>query len=496
VKPHSLRTTLLFSCLSSLLIMSGLVTMRTLVTHAHSGHDYQPAGYGMLIPQRVNTSSMPYIHLVQTASTVPDDQSPGDQPASAHAHLDKPHDVVNVPPPTSTDPTAKQALSLNQPKPDANGVGGDYNYLETVNGGLGIYNRNGAPQLSTTYQAWFKLPTAQFVDPVAMWDNSGNAFLFSILQQGTTNILLSVAQQPNGTGSWCNYTISGLAGHDFDKLGVNSNGIYVSANILSKTGQVVNNELFSANRIALESCQMTKFTRWTDLTNQDGSIAEAITPAREDSNASGIEYLVNSIPTGGCQLTLWSLTASGNLSKASVATQCYSPPPQAKQLGSKTLIGTGDSSITQADYVNGLLTVDNIGSYDWGDGNGLVGIVEWYVLNASSATVANQGSFGTPGYWLFYPSTVTTANGNMLFVYNASGPTIYPSVWYVDQSMSDTQALANGTGPYGTGTVAPWGDYQSAWPDTNMRGANSVWITGEYGESTNVWGTSFDLVTP
>jgi hypothetical protein len=492
VNLRSFCITLLFAGLIGLIVLWGILTVRATATPAHFTRTFMQSGHGVVNPDKVNTNAMPRLHITRSSSNELPEQLSGKRAAVA-----APQNVLDVPAPTSTDPSANDGLSLGQPKPDANGVGGAYNYLETVNGGLAIFNRNGPQGFATTYQVWFGKANAQFIDPVSMWDDTGNTFMFSILQQNTSDILLSVAQQANATGNWCNYTFSLLPNHDFDKLGVNSNGIYISANILSQsTGQVVNNELIYANRASLETCHSANYNYWTDLTNPDGTIAQAITPARQDTGTAGIEYLVNSIPTGACQLTLWALTGSGSLSNTSIATQCYSPPPQAKQKGSSTRIGTGDCSITQVSYVNGLLTLDTVGSYNWGDGNGQVGVVEWFVLDPNSVSVASQGAFGTPGYSLFYPSTVTTPNGHMLFVYNASGPTIYPSVWYVDQSMNDTHALANGTGSFGTGGVAPWGDYQSAWPDMNMRDPNSVWITGEYARSRISWGTKFDLITP
>ena len=156
----------------------------------------------------------------------------------------------------------------------------------------------------------------------------------------------------------------------------------------------------------------------------------------------------------------------------------------------------GDFSLTQVIFANGLLALANLGSYDWGDGNGPVGIVEWYVLNPNTASVSNQGAFGTPGEWLYYPAAVRNYAGNMLFVYNASGPTTYPSVWYVNQTFTGTTALAQGNTYYAPPGGSPWGDYQSAWLDSNGRSPNSVWITGEYANTTTTWGTEFGLVTP
>ena len=492
---RSFRTILLCTILLCLVSVSGVLTARAKSSTTHAGRSFQPSGHGVIVPQKINPTTIKQSKLTLSASSM-------EQPASAlskRASVPYPSNVVSVPAPGSTDASAKTGLSLGQPKPDASGAGGIDNYLETVEGGIAIYSRSGTRQFETTYQSWFGLPSAQFHDPVTMWDNTGNRFLFSILEQSTSSILIAVAQQTNATGTYCTYNFSNLANHDFDKLGVDQDGIYVSANILSQsTGQVVSNELFYASRTAMESCQKVTYTSWQGLTNPDGTIAESISPARQDSSTSGVEYLVNSIPAGSCKLTLWTLTSSGNLSNTSVSTQCYSPPPPAKQKGSSTLIGTDDCSVTQASYVNGLLTLDTPGAYDWGDGNGPVGIVEWYQINPSTATVANQGAFGTKGDWLFFPSAITTSNGHMLFVYSASGSSIYPSVWYVNQSLKGTTALANGGGYYTYGGlhISPWGDYQSAWPDASSINANAVWITGIYSMSKNNWSTKFDLITP
>jgi hypothetical protein len=502
---RSLRTVLLLICLLGLAsCSSGAAVPKTpppaleaATSFTYAGRIFQPSGHGITLPQIIHTPIQPHVDGTAFAGmSLPPSEASTQTAALASHPLITSRTVVKVPPPTSTDPTAKTGLFQQGGKPDANGAGGLNNYLEMTNAGVAIFRRGGTPLMRSTYRSWFGV-NSPFVDPVAMWDDAGSRFIFSVLQIASGKIWLSVAQQSDALGTYCNYSFPTLSGHDFDKLGVDSDGIYFGFNVLAPgTNKVVNNELLYTSRTALESCQTATYTNWTNLTNPDGTLAEAITPARQDSSTGGVEYLVNSYPAGACQLTLWTLTSSGTLSNTSVPTQCYSLSPKARQLGSSALIDTGDCSITQASYVNGLLTVDTLGSYDWGDGNGPVGIVEWYVLNPSTASVSRQGAFGTPGYWLFYPSTITTANGHMLFVYNASGPSIYPSVWYVNQTMTGTTALANGASYYGMSGISPWGDYQSAWPDASSGTTNAVWITGEFAKSTHVWGTRFDQVIP
>ena len=490
------RTILLMICLLGLVLLSR-AQVAGAATHAtHTWHSFQPSGHGTSIPKKVNTATMPQVQ--GAGSQIQGAGLSGivvqHTASSRRATVPAPSNVVIVPAATSTDSTAKPGFSGQGFKPDANGAGGTLNYLETTNAALTIYGRGGKHQLTSTYHAWFG--TGTFFDPVTTWDSTGSRFIFSVLQTGVPQIWLSVAQQTDATGSYCNYSFPTPSNHDFDKLGVDSDGIYFGFNVLDpSTGNVIGNELFFVSRVALESGLTATYTNWTNLTNPDGTIAQAITPARQDGSAAGVEYLVNSYPAGACQLTLWTLTSSGTLSNITVPTQCYSPPTKAKQLGSAALIDTGDCSITQASYVNGLLTVDTPGDYDFGDGNGPVGIVEWYVLNPSTASIASQGAFGTPGYWLFYPSTIKTPNGHMLFLYNASGASIYPSVWHVNQTLTGTRALVNGTSYFGTTGNSPWGDYQSAWPDSSVS-PNSVWITGEYGKTSTTWGTKFNLIIP
>ena len=457
-------------------------------------HPFQANGQGAAAPRQVSTFTTP-----QNKSTGQGSISYRPGPASS-GQIPSPQNVVRVPAPAGPDLTTNtkfKGQSENGWQPsDSNGAGGLNNYVETVNEQWAVYSRTGAQQFETDFDTWFGYPAGTNIfDPVTQWDKTGKRFLF-IVDTGSS-LLLSVAQQTNGIGNYCTYTFNTPSGlfADYEKLGVDSDGVYFSVNLYSGNS-FSSNELFFANRTQLETCATTSFTFWTRLTNPDGSVAFAIVPARQDSSSSHIEYLVNSYPGGACQLTLWKLTSSKSLSNSTVGTQCYSPPPAAKQKGSAGRIDAGDNRLYQANFLNGLLTLNTVGSHDWGDGNGPVGIVEWFVLNASSATVFSQGSFGTPGFWLFYPATIRNSAGNMLFVYDASGSTIHPSIWYVNQTLSGTLALATGAGFYGTSGTARWGDYSSAWLDPVSTSANSIWITSQFAKSNNVWGTEVGRVTP
>lgn len=497
------RSSLIFAllfCLSALISLSPMASRAGASSRSLSHeHNFQPNGHGFAIAHKVSTVTIP-----QTLSHI-HDAGQGNvfhriTASTAPTLVSAPQNILRVPPASGTDPSAIGGIGdNNQSTADANGAGGTDNYLETANSSVAIFSRSGALEYTTTFQKWFSINTP-YHDPKVVWDNTGNRFIFSV-NVGFA-LILSVAQQTDALGNFCNYALPtpGNYGADFDMLGVNGTGIFIGANLLNPgTGKLVSNEMFFADRIKMENCaKNAPYTSWTGLTNPDGTIAEAIVPANEQSSAGGVEYLVNSIQFGGCQLTLWTLvTSSIQLSNASIPTQCYTPPTLAKQKGSSLLLGTGqDNSLTQASYLHGLLTVALPSSYNWGDGNGTVTIIEWFVLIPGTASLFKQGSLGTPGYWLFFPSVVMNSVRHMIFVYNVSGPNIYPSIWYVNQTFSGTLALVQGTGPYQYGKGAPWGYYSSAWLDMSGSDPNAVWITGEYAQADYSWGTEFGLVTP
>lgn len=380
---------------------------------------------------------------------------------------------------------------------DSNGAGGLNNYVETVNTQFEVYSRTGTRQYGTDFHTWFNY-SSYFTDPHVVWDDWGSRFIMLI--QSSSAIYLSVAQQTNGIGNYCNYSFATLSGYspDYPELGVDYNGIYFSINLYPSSGPVIS-ELFYIPRGAPESCQGFNYSYYYGLIDANGGYAFTVVPAVQHSYPGNVEYLVDSYWYGACSLTLWSLTSSGNLSNANVGTQCYSPPPPAAQAGSSGTIEVFDSRLYHVSYNDGVVNVSTVGQYDWGDGNGNVGIVEWFQINPSSATISNQGSFGTPGYWLFFPEMDVTDNGHKLFEYNASGPTSDPSVWSTSGCLCDTIALATGTSYYGTSGTARWGDYASAWldPHYNKSGLRTaVYITGQYVKSTNLWGTRVGRIIP
>ncbi|HET9918323.1 MAG TPA: hypothetical protein VFQ30_00680 [Ktedonobacteraceae bacterium] len=485
----------LLLCLAVLLNTSPAGATTHVTSHTSQKAAFASQGQGHASAKKVSTDTVAQVKS-SGQGAAPMRQGPGG-PA---LHLSPGH-VTQAPTPPTTDLSVKssfEGISDDGYYPsDSNGAGGLKNYIEAVNTQFEVYSRTGTKQYNTDFHTWFNYSN-YLTDPHVVWDDWGSRFIMLI--QTNSSILLTVAQQTSGLGNYCNYSFNTLSGYspDYPELGVDYNGIYFTINLYPSSGAVIS-ELFYIPRTASESCQGFNYNYYWGLTNPDGSYAFTVVPAVQHSYPGNVEYLVNSYWYGACQLTLWNLTSDGTLTRSTVNTQCYSPPPVAKQKGSSGTIEVFDSRLYHVSYLNGLVNVSTVGQHDWGDGNGNVGIVEWFRINPSTSSISSQGSFGTPGYWLFFPEMDVTDNNHILFSYNASGPNSYVNVWAISGCLCDTFALATGNSYYGTSGTGRWGDFASAWLDPKYSTSgirNAIYITGQYARATNSWGTRAARIVP
>lgn len=452
----------------------------------------QSARVGNIVPKRLDTAQVVQDHAVQKHVFVP--QMPGPRVVTANVTIPHTGAVQITAPKQGKQPhtvgyNGFYGLGENGSEPsDANADIGPYNVVETVNTAWAIYDRSGHQQYTTSFQKWFG---GNAFDPVVEYDPWGGRF-FLLVDNGS-NIQISVAQQTNALGRYCTYTYNEGDFIDFPRLGFDVTGVYFTANMYPSQGSVYTN-LYQLDRVQMENCQTANFWKWDHVKDSSNKLVYTLVPAFKYNYYSthNEEYLVNQIFGGGCSLTIWKI-ANHLLYNNSVSTQCYTPPPDAAQKGSSGTIAASANAKTvyQATFRDGLLDVAMGSSYDWGNGK-IRSIVSWFEIDPVNNKVVRQGRFGNPDYWYFFPTMQQESNGKVAFVLNASGSTIYPSIWYLGMEASGTYqnlvALAWGQSYYGSNGSARWGDYQSARLDpTNW---SHVWICGQYASATNTWGTA------
>jgi len=104
--------------------------------------------------------------------------------------------------------------------------------------------------------------------------------------------------------------------------------------------------------------------------------------------------------------------------------------------------------------------------------------------------VTQESGIASPGDDLFTPSIVGTDEDDIVLVYNHSGPSLYPSIFYTGRKATDKfytmgQIGSNAAVMFGTHpTTAYWGKYGACAISLNSVTRGGVWCVGEYTGTT------------
>lgn len=399
--------------------------------------------------------------------------------------------------------------------PDCTLAAGPAHVLLSVNASVGIYNKTGGGPLKlVTLTNWFAnvISNAKIFDPKALYDqHAGRWLLLAVaLGPGSTDsfFLLSISKTSDPLGGWWNYkldakkdgSISTTNWADYPGLGVDAQGVYITANMFSFSGGFQYSKLRVIPKAGPYSGGAVSFFDFVKMKNADGSMAFTLQPCHT-YGAPGAEYLVNSIfPSAtGTQnkLTLWKVVnpSAPTLTKMTITTSAYSLPPDAVQKGGGTPLDTGDTRVLNAVFRGGSVWCVLTTGHNWGAGNSAS--CHWFQLNATNGTLIQQGVFGASGFHYFYPAVVPDSNGNMTMVFSRSGSSEFASIRYTGRKASEplgtlqaSALLKAGTANY-TGMDSfgrnRWGDYAGIGndPADTLRS----WIYSMYAVAGNQWAT-------
>ena len=331
-------------------------------------------------------------------------------------------------------------------------------------------------------------------------------------------IMLGASQTPNPRGAYYTWALdAALDGDtptqnwaDYPTLGFDEQAIYIGLNMFRFGGgfQYAKLRILNKSEVFAPPGAATPVLRWHDivqLANPDGSPAFSLQPAVHHRTAPGPAYLVNALWPGGAALTAWTLTdplaawqnppGSPTLTAAAIACQSYDLPPSADQLGGSPKLNTGDSRLLNAIYhgdgaaADGLWTA-HTSKFTWQGESVARSVAQWYQLDVGGSAVVQQGRYGTPGAYFFYPAMQTAQNGDAFMVFGRCSATEYGAHSAPARSATDpvntlrsSTLVQAGASTYGGGR---WGDYFSACRDP--QNITDVWLCGEYSGSAG-WAT-------
>ena len=327
--------------------------------------------------------------------------------------------------------------------PDPIVAAGPTHVMAVVNTAVSIYDKSGHRVKVTGFRQWFAaLPgvrPAFFFDPKVMYDQYTGHFIFLCLAggQGHSWVLFSASRTSNAMGEWGLWSLdmqSTNGNHsqifaDFPGLGIDSQGIYITANMFNRQSQFV----YAKLRI-LKKSQVYSFTglTWRDFVNlKDSAQKTAINVQPVHSfGPAPVEYMVETDAVSGNKVTIWTITnpvTTPALKKRGVLVSSYQVPPGATQKGGGSLVNTGDAGVLNAVYRDGSITPPT--TLPTTGESGIVSAIRYYQIS-TAGRVLQEITYGKDRLFYFYPVVMPDSLGNVALVFNRCGASEFAGIHF------------------------------------------------------------------
>jgi hypothetical protein len=428
---------------------------------------------------------------------------------------------LNVPSPIlNFDGIGFPGVSCNCAPPDTNGEVGASQYVQMVNEGYQVFNKNtGASQLGpsgiTTLWSGFGgvCQNNGSGDPVVMYDQIANRWVITQFAGVSvpTDECIAVSTTSDATGSYNRYAFHlGSNFFDYPHLSVWPDAYYMSMNVFNSAGTAfLGPQPFAFDRAKMLAGLPATFIS-TGVTG--GASENSYLPSDLDGSilppagapASFVEFPgtgayrlfhfhVDFTTPANSTFTLFSSPAAAGFTTLCATTRSCVP-----QLGTTNrLDGIGDRLMFRLAYRNFGDHEALVGNYSVSSG-GVSGI-RWFELRnvtAGPVTVFQQGTYQPDTTWRWMGSAAMDQQGNLAVGYSASSGSINPQIRYAGRLLTDplnalTQGettLFAGSGSQ-TGTLDRWGDYSDLTVDPVDD--CTFWYTQEYipSNGSNNWRT-------
>ena len=405
---------------------------------------------------------------------------------------------------------------------DPNGDVGPNHYIQMVNTSVGIYAKDGTQLAAFRLNTFFASAPAPCNssnrgDVIVLYDASVDRWLITDFAWASTSgpfyecIAVSKTGDPIA-GGWWQYAFEAHPSylHDYPKLGVWGDGIYMSANLYESFAYDRGIRVWAFNRNELIN-GATLNAIYFDLAPGYNTLLPANVRGAMPPNGTP-EFFATIVQPN--QFLLWKFATDWNTPANSTFTgpitltvADFVMPCNAAwtidcvpQLGStERLDGLGDRLMMQLQYrnLNGteslwanhtIATDANVGTPTG---------IRWYEIRDPNGTptVYQQSTFQPDSNYRWMGSLAVDQYGNMALGYSVSSASMYPAIRYTGRLASDPlgtltqgeRSLIEGTGAQ-IYSFNRWGDYSAMTVDP-VDGC-TFWYTNQYIETTSsVWQT-------
>ncbi len=407
-------------------------------------------------------------------------------------------------------------LGTGTTPPDTMGAAGPNHFAEFINGAFAVYTKDGTRQmLISDTDFWLNAGISSNTLSAGLSDTrieydplSGRWFASEITIELTgDHLLVGRSDTSDPTGTWkAVYITAPNGGFDYDTLAVDSNAVYLAANIFSAGGTFIGVSVFNIPKTDLLASipTLTNMTRFDTLSastygfclhgvsNPSGALRHGVLIAADNVNFGYVDRTTVNNPGGaGATLSL----------PVRIPISYDSNPDPAAQPGGNTVDTIDDRFTGSVRQVGSNIFMANTilqGAHD---------AVHWIVVRESNNAVVGEGLIYDSTYDYFQPTIAANTEGQIILAFNRSGssaPAGNISIYGARGSISGSTVTMGAPFLIQQGTVtnfgpdfdfAPfrWGDYSATMVDPSDD--NLFWTIQEIPISAGLWGTQITLLS-
>lgn len=404
--------------------------------------------------------------------------------------------------------------------PDTNGAVGPNHVVTVINGGAApgisfkVQDRGGGQIEATDMYSFWGSVAGCLTDPRVIYDPLSNRWVISEMSWNCTSsmkssyllIAVSATGDPRPSAPWYKtqyrYDPTDQCGIDFPNLGLNSQWVVVTADILTATpgASCFGTQIFAFDKAALYSGSGVQPQRLFDVSPTRAVPALTLDPAAP-------MYLVNGLigrATQGDQLRITRLdgTAPAFISFVSFATRPEST--QFNRFTNPQLGGTLEASTQSAVRAvlrNGSLwVVHSIGMPEYGASGPYRNSIQWWQVTPATGAIVQFGRVDDPnGFWNYdFPSIAVNRAGHVMLGFSQFSTGTYAAAAYATHLPTDPPSSMRPPYPYYPGsaiyTKGRWGDYSATVVDP--KNDLDMWTLQQYAYGQDQWGLWWAAVSP
>ena len=408
--------------------------------------------------------------------------------------------------------------------PDPNIDVGPNHIIQTVNTQFKIWNKNGSTlygpaNLSTIWQDFTPGPWTgtNNGDPIVLYDQLADRWLISQFSlptypDGPFYELIAISSTPNPLGTYNRYVYQFSYMRDYPKIGVWSDGYYMSSNdFASGTKAWIGTSVSVMERDAMLAGTTARIITFTTGTS---NIAWSWLPSDADGMmeppAGTPNYFMMEVDgakwDGGADRLRsralhadWNNTANSTFgAPVDITVAAFDESLCNYDISCIPQYGTSVGLDALSDRLMHRLQYRNFGGYQTIVCNHTVDVgsnhagIRWYELRnyGSGWYVYQQGTYAPDATHRWMGSIAMDGDGNVALGYSTSSPVQYPSIEYTGRYKSDAlgsfslveQPIIFGGGSQ-TGTGSRWGDYSMMTVDPSDDA--TFWYTNECMSTTS-----------